>query len=124
MAGATKKSYRDLKVWQEACALAVNVYRVSSDFPKPELYGMTSQVRRAAASIPANIAEGKARRSEGDFVRFLRIAAGSLAELETFLELARRLEFATPEALVDLEDQAGEVSRMLYGLIGAITKPR
>lgn len=124
MAGATKKSYRDLKVWQEACALAVNVYRVSSDFPKPELYGMTSQVRRAAASIPANIAEGKARRSEGDFVRFLRIAAGSLAELETFLELARRLEFATPEALVDLEDQAGEVSRMLYGLIGAIAKPR
>lgn len=81
---------------------------------------MTAQMRRCAASVPANIAEGRGRHSDGDFTRFLRVAAGSLAELETFLELSRRLGFAEADELACVEEKAVEVGRMLHGLIAAI----
>ncbi len=115
-----KSSFRDLEVWQRACDLAVTVYRLTEDYPRPEMYGLTSQMRSCAASVPANIAEGRGRHSDGDFVRFLCIAAGSLAELETFLELSRRLEFARAEDLAPLVQAAEEVGRMLHGLMAAI----
>lgn len=85
--------YRDLVVWQEAMNLAILVYQFSSDFPKQETYGLTTQVRRAAVSIPSNIAEGAARNSARELHHFLGIASGSLAELATQLELAERLKY-------------------------------
>lgn len=115
-----KSSYRDLEVWQRACDLAIDVYRLTEGYPSRELYGLTSQMRRCAASVPANIAEGRGRHSDGDFTRFLRVAAGSLAELETFLELSRRLGYSQGDDLACVEQKATEVGRMLHGLITAI----
>ncbi len=85
------RSYRDLTVWQRSMTLAELVYAATSQFPKSELYGLVSQMRRAAISIPSNIAEGHSRISTGGYVQFLGIARGSLAELETQIELAKRL---------------------------------
>ena len=117
---AGKKSFRDLEVWGRSCSLAVEVYRLTASFPKSEVYGLTSQMRRAATSVPANIAEGQARRSARDFRRFLHIAAGSLAELETYLALVTGLEYADPVALRPIQQEAEGVGRMLHGLIDAI----
>ena len=86
-------SYRDLRVWQQPMDLAMQVYRLTETFPKHELYGLTGQIRRAAISIPSNIAEGKGRRTDRDFSSFLFRARGSLLELETQVLLARRLEY-------------------------------
>jgi len=85
-------SYRDLKVWQDAMVIAERAYRLTARFPKEEVYGMTSQIRRAAVSVAANIAEGHGRDHSGSFVQFLRIAQGSLKELETHLLLALRVD--------------------------------
>lgn len=85
------QSFRDLEVWQKAMDLAEQVYLLTNTFPKEELFGMTSQMRRAATSVPANIAEGWARRGTKEFLQFLNIAAGSLRELETYLLLAERI---------------------------------
>lgn len=115
-----KSSYRDLEVWQRACDLTVDVYRLAEGYPIREVYGLTSQMRRCPASVPANIAEGRERHSDRDFVRFLRVAAGSLAELETFVELSRRLGSAATDELGCIEEKAAEVGRMLHGLIAAI----
>ncbi|MEA3403666.1 MAG: four helix bundle protein [Armatimonadota bacterium] len=112
-----KDSFRDLTVWQRAVDVAGDVYRLTETYPKRETYGLTSQMRRCAASIPANIAEGRGRHGDGDFLRFLYIAAGSLAELETFVELSRRLDYATNDELAPLERSVEEVGRMLQGLI-------
>lgn len=83
-------TYRDLKVWQQAIDLAELVYKVSSDFPKSELYGLTSQLRRAVVSIAANVAEGHGRETTGAFIQFLRVAQGSVKEVETHVILAQR----------------------------------
>jgi four helix bundle protein len=88
------KSFRDLDVWKLGVELAETIYRITGRFPKAELFGMTSQMRRAAISIPSNIAEGRARTSSREFLHFLSISRGSLAELETQLELAIRLDYA------------------------------
>ncbi len=85
------RSYQDLEVWQKAMELAEEVYRITKDFPKEELFGLTSQMRRAATSVPANIAEGWARRGTKEFLQFLNIASGSLRELETYILLAERI---------------------------------
>jgi four helix bundle protein len=90
---ATNFSYRDLRIWQEAVALALVIYRATAEFPKHELYGLTSQMRRAAVSISSNIAEGKGHSSDGDFGRFLFHARGSLLELQTQIVIARGLEY-------------------------------
>ena len=90
------KSHRDLIVWRKAMDLVVLVYKATEGFPKHELYGLTNQIRRAASSVPANIAEGQGRRSKSEFRQFLGNARGSLLELDTHLELALRLNYLTP----------------------------
>ena len=95
MSGPVINSYKDLHVWQEAMALAESCYRVTRKFPKDELFGLTSQIRRAASSIAANIAEGHGRESTGSFIQFLRIAQGSLKEVETHLILSSKIEIVT-----------------------------
>ena len=87
------KSHKDLKVWQESMTLVINIYKLSEDFPKHEIYGLSSQIRRAAVSIPSNIAEGAGRKGENEFIRFLYIALGSLSEVETQLEISERLNY-------------------------------
>ena len=86
-------SHKDLKVWQESMTLVTQIYKISEDFPKHEIYGLSSQIRRAAVSIPSNIAEGAGRKGENEFTRFLYIALGSLSEVETQLEISHRLGY-------------------------------
>jgi four helix bundle protein len=109
-------SHRDLTVWQLGMEIAENIYEMTRHFPKDELYGLTSQLRRAAVSVPANIAEGNARSSTKEYLHFLSVAVGSLAEVETLLELARRLSYVEIATLHKLEEMIGEQRRMLRGL--------
>ena len=113
---STLKSYQDLEVWKKSIELAEKVYRISAKFPPEEKFGITGQVRRAVISVPANIAEGSERHGTGEFLQFLGIANGSLAEAETLLILAQRLGMATSEQISPLLAQAGQVGRMLNGL--------
>ena len=111
------RSYRDLQVWQRAMDVAVGTYELTRAYPKDELFGLTSQSRRAAASIAANIAEGYGRASKPSYLSFLRIARGSLKELETHRILAERVGLLASGATAPLLDQTDEVGRMLHGLI-------
>lgn len=113
-------SYRDLKVWQLGVDIALEVYRVTGDFPKSEQYGLTSQLRRAAVSIASNIAEGHARKTQKELQRFLNIAKGSLAELETQLIIAKELGFADGNSVEALFAMADKESKMLSGLMRSI----
>lgn len=114
-----KQSYKDLLVWQKAIDLVTAIYVATRTFPKEELFGLTSQMRRAAVSIPSNIAEGQARPSRGEFRQFLGHARGSLAELDTQLIIAKNLGYLRqPDALFS---QLSEVSRMLSGLLSSLT---
>ena len=110
------KTHKDLKVWQEAMKLAKVVYKLTGDFPKEEVYGLSSQMRRAAVSVPSNIAEGAARASNLEFIHFLYIALGSLSELETQWLLTKELEMVSilPESAID------PIRKMLLGLIKSI----
>lgn len=110
-------SYKDLVVWQQAMDLAVAVYHATKSWPKEELYGLTSQVRRAASSIPANIAEGYGREIRGSYQQFLRIAQGSLKELETHLLIAQRAGIAPKAATESLLANAESVGKLLRLLI-------
>jgi four helix bundle protein len=114
----TVESYRDLKVWQKAMTLAEGAYLFTKDFPASELYGLTSQMRRAAVSIAANIAEGYGRDTRGAYIAFLRNAQGSLKELETHAILSERLGFAQKSS--DLLDACDELGRMLRALIRSL----
>jgi four helix bundle protein len=116
------RDYRDLEVWNLAMDLADAVYRLTRHFPKSEEYRMTSQLLRAAASIPANIAEGNARASRKDYSRFVSIARGSLAGTETFLMLARRIGLSRPEIIDPVVGQADRVGRMLNALHRSLEK--
>lgn len=116
------KSHRDLIVWQKAMDLVTAVYRATENLPKTELYGLTSQIRRAAASVPANIAEGQGRRLKGEFLQFLGNARGSLLELDTHLEIAHRLGFLAGEVHATLLEQLVEVRKILNGLMRSITR--
>jgi four helix bundle protein len=110
--------YRNLVAWQKSMSLAEAVYRQTGEFPLEERYGLTSQIRRAAVSIPSNIAEGQGRRStDEEFVRFLRIALGSLCELETQLELALRLKLLSEKQANALRPATDEVGRVINGLL-------
>ena len=113
---AALKSYQELEVWKKSIDLAEMVYRTSAEFPVEERFGMTSQVRRATTSIPANIAEGAERHGPREFLQFLSIASGSLAETETFLILALRLNLAKSGQIDSLLAQSEEVGQMLNGL--------
>lgn len=116
------RGYRDLEVWKRAKALALRVYRETRVFPIEEKYGLTSQMRRAAVSIPANIAEGEGRIHNNDFVKHLSIARGSLAELETELEISVELEFMARQPGRALWRDLQAVGKMLTGLIKAIER--
>jgi four helix bundle protein len=116
------KSYSDLKVWQDGMTLVVDCYRFSKEFPKEELFGLTSQLRRAAVSVPANIAEGYGRDSGGSYVNFLKTAQGSLKELETHLILAQRLGFGNLDLADQLLVRCESVGRMLRALIRSLQR--
>lgn len=118
------RSYRNLIVWQKSIDLTVRTYKLTGRFPSEEKYGLTSQMRKAAASIPANIAEGHARRSTGEYLQFLGIARGSLAELETFLILSERLGLIGSEISDSLWENCAEISKMLAGLVRSISQNR
>jgi len=111
-----RRNFRSLRVWQLGMELAEQVYRLSQRFPKQEMYGLTSQIQRAAVSIPANIAEGHARGATKDFLRYLAIAQGSLAELETHLMLAERIKYVTSDLIVPILNQCTKEARMLRSL--------
>jgi four helix bundle protein len=113
-------SYRDLVVWRRSMDLAEQTYQLVSQFPADERYGLSSQLRRAAISIPSNIAEGAGSGTDGRYVYHLRMARGSEHELQTQLELALRLKYAGQEEVAELLDSASQVGRMLNGLIRSI----
>jgi len=119
MSDAPIQSYRDLRVWREAMLLAEEAYRLTKSFPRDELFGLTSQIRRAAASVPANIAEGYGRENTGNYIQFLRIAQGSCKEVETHALLAQRVldDITSPQKLLD---QCDAVGKMLHGLIRSL----
>lgn len=112
--------YKDLIAWQKAMDMVDLVYRLTDSFPKREVYSLTDQLRRAAVSVPSNIAEGQAHFKEGEFVHFLRHARGSLAELETQILIAQRQNYASEEKRADLLKRIDELSRILSGLITSI----
>jgi four helix bundle protein len=111
------KDFRKLNVWEKSHALALEIYRTTANFPKDELFGLTSQIRRAGGSIPANIAEGCGRDSNADFARFLQMALGSASELEYHVLLARDLKFIDSKSYEILNTQTTEIKRMLTSLI-------
>ncbi len=117
---STIRSYRDLRVWTEAMELAADAYRVTRSFPREEVFGMTSQIRRAAASIPANIAEGYGRESAGNYVQFLKNAQGSLKELETHLLLTVKIGLTVLRDVEPLLERAESVGKMLRGLMRSL----
>jgi len=114
------QSYRDLQVWQKGMDLAAECYCLTKDFPADERFGMISQIRRAASSIPANIAEGYGRESRGDYIHFLRIAQGSLKELETHLLLATKVEIIPAQSTAPILTQCDELGKMLRALIRSL----
>jgi four helix bundle protein len=110
------QSFRDLKVWNKAIDLTVLVYQFTVDFPKQEVYGLTSQMRRASVSVASNIAEGSARGTKRDFRQFVKLARGSNCELQTQLVISRRLRFGDEERCEAVENLSQEVGKMLSGL--------
>jgi four helix bundle protein len=115
------RRFNDLIAWQKAMDLVEDVYRLTKLFPKDELFGLTSQQRRAAVSIPSNIAEGQSRRSSKEFIQFLSIAQGSLAEVETQVLIATRLQYISEDPSKVVLEKTAELGRILNGLMEAIT---
>ena len=122
--GDAIRSYKDLEVWQHAMSLAEHCYRLTAEFPRDEVYGMTAQIRRASVSVPANIAEGYGRDQTGSFIQFLRIAQGSARELETHLILAGRVGLLRSDILSVALDECERVSKMLRALIRSLEARR
>jgi four helix bundle protein len=118
----TINSFRDLRVWQSGMDLVTQVYRLTQSFPREEQYGLTSQLRRAAVSIPSNIAEGHARESSKEYLNHLSIAQGSLAELQTQVEIAVRLDFIAAETARQTLDVSASLSRQVFALRNAIMR--
>ncbi len=115
------KTFRELLVWQKSIALVTKVYKSTSLFPKEELYGLTSQIRRSSISVPSNIAEGYGRKTNKEFIRFLRISMGSLFEIQTQLEIAKNINFINKEVYLDLYEDSREIERMLSSLIDKLS---
>ena len=116
------RDYRDLLIWQRAMKLVRAIYDATATFPASEVYGPTHQIRRAAVSVPSNIAEGLGHENDGDFRRFLAIARGSLAELQTQLILSGELGFAEQKAIVPLLENTEELGRMIRGMQKSLAK--
>jgi len=121
---STLKSYRDLGVWAKSIDLVEQIYRASRVFPADERFGLTSQVRRAAVSVPSNIAEGAARTTTGEFLQGLSVASGSLAEMETQVIIANRLDMLAVSEMDRLLAQSAEISKMLGGLKRSLESKR
>ena len=117
------RSFKDLIAWQKGLELAEAVYRATRTWPRDETFGLTSQARRAASSVVANVAEGQSRNGVPEFLHHLSIAHGSLAELETHLLLAQRVDYIADGAIEPLADQIDEVRRLLRGLIRSLRRP-
>lgn len=115
------RSFRDLTVWQRAIELTTLIYQMTAAFPKAEMYGLTSQMRRAAVSVASNIAEGAGRGNKGEFRQFLKMARGSNCELQTQLIIASNLEMAAKDRITAAESLSHEVGRMLNGLMASIS---
>ena len=113
-------SYKDLKVWQAGMELCVLIYEATRDFPKCEAFGLVPQMRRSAASVPGNIAEGYARDRTAEFIRFLQIAKGSLSELGTYVDLSNRLGYLDAETASPLSQRIDGLGGMLYSLIATV----
>lgn len=118
------RSFRDLVVWQKAMVLVDACYAITKRFPTDERFGLVSQLRRAAVSVPSNIAEGHGRTGRGEFLRFLSIARGSLRELETLLLVSGRQAYLASATQADLLRQIDDIARMLHGLTRSITKSK
>ncbi|NCP88443.1 MAG: four helix bundle protein [Anaerolineae bacterium CG_4_9_14_3_um_filter_57_17] len=118
---AIVRSYRDLIVWQNSIKLAKDVYQLTQKFPKQEVYALSDQIRRAVVSVPSNIAEGQARKSPADFTRFLHIALGSLAEVDTQLILAQEFGYLVQEDVDSMDIQIQDLRKKLYALINSIS---
>lgn len=114
------KTYKDLIAWQKSYRLCLCIYKTAGTFPAPETYGLTSQIKRSALSIPSNIAEGYTRHQTNDYLRFLYIAYSSLAELETQLLLANDLKYLQSQTFSELTEQHHELQRIMYGLIKSL----
>lgn len=115
--GYTMKTHRDLKVWNDSIIFVTRLYEITNKFPKEELYGLTSQIRRAAVSIPSNIAEGAARNSKKEFNYFLSIALGSASELETQIIISRNLNYCDNDVAKILFKELTSIQKMIYGLM-------
>lgn len=111
------KNHRDLDVWKKGIELATEIYKITKSFPKEEIYGLTSQIRRASVSISANIAEGAARNSKKEFIQYLYISLGSLAELETELLIAKNIGYLTNDIIFE---EIKTIRKMLFGLINSV----
>jgi four helix bundle protein len=118
------KDFRQLKVWEKSHQLALAIYKATKEFPKEELYGLTSQIRRSSMSTPTNIAEGCGRNTDADFARFLQMAMGSASEMEYQLILAHDLGFLPKDSYEKLHDEVEEVKRMLASLLKTIRTNR
>jgi four helix bundle protein len=116
------KPHKKLNLWSDAVDLAQHIYTVTERFPSNEQFGLTSQVRRAAVSIPSNVAEGAARQTKKEFLNFLHIAKGSLSELDTQLEIARRLEYLDQARWEELDERLERIDRMLSGLVRSLRR--
>lgn len=114
--GMRTHSFRDLLVWQKAVALVTSVYRVTADYPVSERYGLVSQMRRAAVSIPCNVSEGHGRSTRGEFLNHISIARGSLNEVRTLLTVSRSLDVGPRDSIAQLEAEADELARMLWSM--------
>ncbi|HEX5690358.1 MAG TPA: four helix bundle protein [Roseiflexaceae bacterium] len=115
-------SFRDLRVWQAGMELVTHVYQITSGFPREEMYGLSSQLRRAAVSIPSNIAEGHARESSKEYLNHLSMAQGSLAELQTQIEIALRLSFIEEQMADTILALAAALSRQIFALRNSIAR--
>ena len=118
------QNFKDLKVWEKSHQLTLSIYKTSAKFPKEEVYSLTNQLRRASASIPANIAEGCGKNSQADLAKFLNISLGSANETEYFLILSRDLDYLTEEQFTVLSNSINEVKAMLINLISRVRAPK
>lgn len=113
-------NFKELLVWQKSINFVTEIYELTNNFPKNEMYGLISEIRRASISIPSNIAEGNSRRSVADYLQFLKIARGSCAEVETQLIIAQNLKFLSEEHYLKLNQDIIEISKMLNGLMNSL----
>ena len=118
----SKKPHKSLDVWKKAIDLTVDIYKLTETFPRTEVYGLTSQMRRAAVSIPSNIAEGAARQTKKEFINYLHMAQGSLSELDTQLVIANKLVYFSEKVFVEIDSRLETISKMLTGLIKSLKR--